>query len=676
MMPENERKMYINKMVGDLKGYSDQERANLSEKKEQFIQAILNGINEGLESAQPSGQPGSLFNRLESMQTTIRETVQGSPNLQQELPLQTRKEMGKILNSVLGEQPPLIRDALIKGLESASPNQVSEENIPIPNKKGGQLQVPRQFTLNGKTYAEPKFLGEGGFANVIRYKEVGTENFVAVKISHVTSGPTKEKEHLLALKEIRAHKEILGSEGHQNVIGFEGALKGPQDQLLIVQELAPGGDLREMVRTLNGVMENGSLSYEHRQLLALHIFQGVLQGARHMENIEGYHFDLKLENFMLGGDMQSKMIDFGMGGVGQERIFGAQTEIVDNPIFKSPERAQGEIEKVNQALSVIDQHIAQQHGIIKPGPAPHAPRKPQEPKEPPVPEAPQLPPQPVNPSQEDLQRDPLLANRYMSQLSEYTERLVPKFQEDMVKYQEAMQSYPELKAKYDQDILVYPGKLEVYNQAKTQYDTLKTQHDQLKETFKNQKQEYDKLVEKYSQAGMGESGITAKSDNWAVGMMGHELLMGNLGDGDYTTSTHEIWQKSFLSEVSNNLINFGKGNETLLPKEGSSLGETPTVRLINSLMMPKGEDRVSFEGALQSSLFQDPRLNSQALPQALDLLSKNPFPRKPNDLTEDEQKNPDLVTQHQTQMGEYTQQVDQWKTNIEPQLTQLLSQLG
>jgi len=675
VMPEAELRMYVTKMVGDLKGYSDEERKNLSDKKERFIHAIVAGIKEGLTTAQPSGQPGSLALRLETMQTEVRQTVQGSQNLQQELPLNTRKEMGNILNKVLGEQPPLILETLCKGIESASPNQVGDK-VEIPNKTGGQVKVPGQFTLNGKNYAEPKFLGEGGFAYVIRYKEVGTENYVAVKLSKVEKGPEMEREHLQALQEIRAHKEILGSEGHTNVIGLEGALKGPQDQLLIVQELAPGGDLREMVKSLNGAMESGSLSFEHRQLLALHMFQGVLQGARHMETLEGHHFDLKLENFMLGGDMQSKMIDFGMGGVGQERMFGALTGTVDNPIFKAPERAMGEGEKVSQALSVINQHIAQEHGIIVPGSAPRGPVKPKEPQAPPVPVAPQMPLEPIHPSDHDLERNPLLANRYMAELSEYTEHLVPKYQEDLAKYQEAMQNYPELKAKYDQAMLEYPNKLETYNQAKTQFDTLKAQYDQRKEVFETRKQEYDQLVEKYSKEGMGESGITAKSDNWAVGMMGYELLVGNLGDGDYTTSTHEIWQNSFFFETQNKLVAFGQGNETLLPKEGSSLGETPTVRLINSLMMPKGEDRVSFEGALQSSVFQDPRLQSQALPQILDLLSKNPFPRKPGSLNEDEQRNPDLVQQHRALMDTYTQQVTQWKTNFEPQLTQLLSQLG
>ncbi len=567
-----ELRVLVQKMVGDIKGYDNEDLEQLSKKKNQFIDAIVSGIESGFQSAPPSANPGQLADRLAGMQSKLAQVLEQNPDLRQDLTLRTHSQIKLKLGQVMGISNPLVLEALFKGAMQSIQNDVSPVMVTVNN-----IEVPATFQLNGKSYGEPKFLDAGGFANVFRYQDLETGKFVAVKISSIKVGKDPEELRNEELNEITAHKEILGTTGHANIIGFEGVLKTQTDQLIMVQEFADGGNLRGFMRQLNGLEEAGVISHEQRLLLGSAILKGVLQGAQHMESQGTFHFDLKLDNCLLGGDFEPKITDFGMSGVGSEKIMTAKSETADNPLFKSPERLASEKTMVEEAKATINDYIRENHGFFDPGLSPTKPKA------------------PVDPSNPTPSEQQALAQHKI----------------DLVKYEADL------------------------------------------ENFNKHKPEYDRLFAQYNSQGMGSQTLSTKADNWALGVLAIELLSGDAKSVD-------LFNQKFNFQTERKIKEFGQGEGTVLDAENSALGETPTTRLINALMKPKDDDRVNFTGALESSMMQDPRLDSPIMKDVLRFFKENGLPKAPKNEAEDAIFQVDMKT---------------WKAQHQDTLAQMFAQL-
>jgi serine/threonine protein kinase len=583
----DELRVLVKEMVGDIKDYDQTDLDQLSKKKNQFIDAIVTGIEKGFQSAPPSAHPGQLAQRLQGMQTKLAQILEQNPELREDLTLRTNPQIKQKLGQVMGLSNPQVIDALYKGALQSIQNDVSAGTV---TKNG--IEVPATFQLNGQTYGEPKYLDKGGFANVFRYKNFETGEFVAVKISNIQEGKDPEELRTEELNEISTHKEILGTNGNPNIIGLKGVLKTQSDQLIMVQEFADGGNLRGFMNQLNTLEETGIISHEQRLLLATSILKGVLNGARHMENQNTFHFDLKLDNCLLGSDFEPKITDFGMSGLGSHKQMNAKTETADNPLFKSPERLENEHRMVREAKDTINQYIRENHGFFDPGAEPRPPSK------------------------HKINQKPTKTDS----------------PEQMAQYKLDL-------AQDEQDVAKYKLDLKQYKIDHTQF-------------LENQT-EYNSLFEHYNNQGMGSQTLSAKSDNWAMGVLAVELLTGN-------SKSVDVFNHKFNTKMEKALLDFGKGQGSVLSTENSELGETPTVRFINALLKPQAGERVSFEGALESSVMQDPRLDSPALKEILAFFKQTALPKFPRLATEE---------------AAYNIAMDQWKVQHQEALTQLFEQI-
>lgn len=348
---EDELRQLVSEAVGQLKGYTPAETAQLSQKKQAFVEAVVKGIQAGLPQQDTTGlngqgelimddQPEPLGEKLQAIQQALQNAlgdVAPDSDLSWTLSLKSDQQLRGMLQDTLGVKKPLIFDRMLETLNSSLPNQARGSlTIPAEDK---QVTVPARLNLNGESYGEPKYLAAGAFGSVVRYTNLqNPQEHVVVKVPTVKpdTPPDKLSEiHRDTVNEVIAHREIQG-EGHPNIIGLKGVVKGPGEQLLIVMESAPHGNLYQGAHTLNEVTRKGLISEDTRQLLGTFFLRGVIQGTQHMqETRQSHHGDFKTPNILIGSDGEVKLTDFGTSGLGLTRE--AQSRTVDNPIWLAPE---------------------------------------------------------------------------------------------------------------------------------------------------------------------------------------------------------------------------------------------------------------------------------------------------------------------------------------------------
>lgn len=383
---ESELRQLVSEAVGELKGYSPQEVAELSKKKQQFVEAVVKGIQAGLKQQDTTGlngqgtpvvddEPGLLQQSLSKMQEQISSFLEPhgpDSDLKWTLALRSDKELQQMMTEQFGVKKPEVFQSMLQSIHKALPNQSSEQSITLPT-DSGNVEVPTRLELNGVSYGQPKYLAEGGFANVVRYTNLNDPNDrVVVKIPKLTgnlSGLNPEQIRQETLKETIVHREIQG-EGHPNIIGLKGVIKGSNDQLLIVMENAPQGNLYQGAHRLHEVTQKGLISEDTRQLLGAFFLRGVIQGTQHMqETRQSHHSDFKTPNILIGGDGEVKLTDFGLSGLGLTRQ--GQKRDVDNPIWLAPELLTTNFAQLGKEASlfaysqVYQQHLQQINQLLE-----------------------------------------------------------------------------------------------------------------------------------------------------------------------------------------------------------------------------------------------------------------------------------------------------------------------
>ncbi len=353
-----DRKQFARQLLQDLKGYDNTKMSKLSPRKEAFIQAVLDGINTGVNSA-PNSQPGPIKNSLNNMNQKIKNLVQQQggqdSQLGRELLLRSDQSVLEGLNSSMGNQSQQVLNAMLSGINEGLGSQVSDNTVSPRGKD--DLQVPETLTIDGKTYAQPKYLAEGGFANIIAYTNPNDENDQVV-LKQLKSDNSKSIQEFRAeaSEELLNQIELEGTGGHPNLNKLTTAIRGKNDQLYIVQDMAKGGDLNGVNKNLRALSESNVLPQSVKNLLGTHLLKGILQGMDHIQNErQAHHFDLKLPNVLLGNDGQAKITDFGLSGLGDTRSVDKLTDN-QNPIYQSPELVSREEDKKN----FIDNYLTQQ----------------------------------------------------------------------------------------------------------------------------------------------------------------------------------------------------------------------------------------------------------------------------------------------------------------------------
>lgn len=169
-------------------------------------------------------------------------------------------------------------------------------------------------------------LGQGGFAVVYKVKHQNTNKIYAMKIiSKQLLMNTKGKSYLEKLKnEIQIQKSLIHSNIVQSKISFS-----DEFNYYIALEYCPGKTISEYLRS-NG---QGHLNEPE----ARKVLRDVLNGLIYIHNRKIIHYDLKLENFIIGSDGKVKIADFGLSTFRKDDEEKKNSSICGTPNYMSPE---------------------------------------------------------------------------------------------------------------------------------------------------------------------------------------------------------------------------------------------------------------------------------------------------------------------------------------------------
>ncbi len=229
------------------------------------------------------------------------------------------------LAETLKDAAPRPTDAEIAKFVDDAYNAAAETMLPDRQNEDGTI------TLGGKTYERKEKLGEGGFGTAYRYEaEDGSE--IALKIQNTAD----DKTFADFAREIPAHRAAY-ADGHDNVLGFSGAIRMPDGTLAIATELAPHKDVMEAIRKLDKAVEDGHVSPTAAHAAKMTLLKDMAAGMLHMHEAGGtIHRDFKPPNVFIGDGGVAKIADFGTTITDDTYNVSSSTKI-DNPIWQAPE---------------------------------------------------------------------------------------------------------------------------------------------------------------------------------------------------------------------------------------------------------------------------------------------------------------------------------------------------
>lgn len=259
----------------------------------------------------------------ETSPKTTEEVMSGLTNDQKNLVNSIHKSMSEAINKNL-------------------PDKTSTDRVELKVVKDGVESVfkpVKEFTLNGKTYVSPKFLGEGGLANAFKYvnKNDPTDSVVVKELK--MAGKEKREE---MVTELKAHRHAMNPDsektGHKNVVDLKGVLKGPDDTLMMVVNLAGGGDLDKVSNKIGKAVTDGKISKEVQSLLTRHLLRDVMEGMKYIQSDRNMqHLDVKPQNFLIKSDGTAMVADFGTSRTSHEGWTSREFETTKD--YLSPEIA-------------------------------------------------------------------------------------------------------------------------------------------------------------------------------------------------------------------------------------------------------------------------------------------------------------------------------------------------
>jgi hypothetical protein len=196
-------------------------------------------------------------------------------------------------------------------------------------------------TVGGKIYKKADEIGRGSYGEVRRYLTDDGKESIAIK--HVYPIFGADGAHGEMAKDLRMHRQAMGSDGHSNMVRLHGAWLDDKGTLYSVQEDCAGGNVDQFAKGMQAAAECGIMSERGRNALVLDIFSGAAQGLKHVTNSGMNHGDLKGVNFFLSADGTAKIGDFGTAGIADEKGVGGEA---GSPQF-GPYSSRGEGETVS-----------------------------------------------------------------------------------------------------------------------------------------------------------------------------------------------------------------------------------------------------------------------------------------------------------------------------------------
>ena len=201
-------------------------------------------------------------------------------------------------------------------------NKIKKE---ILKKDAVDLRVLRtkQSILNYKSLS---IIGKGAFGEVRVCEDLTTGDIVAVK--------KLKKEEMLKKKEIfhvRAERDVLSEANNEWIVGLKASFQD-NENLYLVMEFLPGGDLMNLLMLKDIISEDEAAFYMAETVLAI----------ESIHNMNVIHRDLKPDNILIDKNGHIKVSDFGL------------CKKVDLDLFSEKERIKKEqLEKTEQNNRLI-----------------------------------------------------------------------------------------------------------------------------------------------------------------------------------------------------------------------------------------------------------------------------------------------------------------------------------
>lgn len=179
-------------------------------------------------------------------------------------------------------------------------NSVSNNSEPMSTPKKGQELAERLNDETKHKYVKGKKLGEGTYANVyLGHLEADPSSLVAIKKIKVNT-EFRDGLSMDAIREVKFLQEL----SHPNIIALHAVFSSKNQNLNLVLEFLPLGDLEELIKDSEGIR------YGTAEVKA---WMGMLgRGVWFCHENYVLHRDIKPSNLLIGADGEMKLADFGL----------------------------------------------------------------------------------------------------------------------------------------------------------------------------------------------------------------------------------------------------------------------------------------------------------------------------------------------------------------------------
>ena len=177
---------------------------------------------------------------------------------------------------------------------------LSKVEIPLKSKSMSNQQSPKKEIISIKQigdYILGEEIGSGAFGKVLLGKHILTEEKVAIKILDKMILNETPEDYELVKKEI----SILKIVKHKYIVQLYEIMQTAQ-HIFIIMEYCEGKEILDYILRKNRLSELESLKYFQQLINCLFYL--------HSQNIA--HRDIKIDNMLLDGNKDLKLIDFGL----------------------------------------------------------------------------------------------------------------------------------------------------------------------------------------------------------------------------------------------------------------------------------------------------------------------------------------------------------------------------
>lgn len=291
---DDELKALVRDSVQKMMGYSDKEMDKLSDKKEQWIQSIVDGIKDGLVSQPPGEVKGEIARALDEVTSSAMQNIQSQDPLHPisvEMGMKTPNEIMDDVKKALGHTRPEVYEAMVKGIQQGLPKILDMDR---------DTDRFTKIEFGGKTFEKVRSVGKGqcGEVMLMEDKETGKK--------YVLKGLDRFKDFKQEIENQIEARKTMGD----SVLKIEGVFTH-DPFVYTLTELAPGGELKDNFMGVDVTVKNGLVSNEFAQKMKLTMGIETALVLESFQKTGMQHNDIKPENFIRGVDGTLKLADFG-----------------------------------------------------------------------------------------------------------------------------------------------------------------------------------------------------------------------------------------------------------------------------------------------------------------------------------------------------------------------------